>query len=89
MVLFRRLDRQWKSVHDVKNRPGDELFEIFRSFDRNGDGLIDEQEFGRLLESLGWDSEPEVRSLEFAAVDSNYDGLLDFREFADWWNDQN
>ena len=62
---------------------------LFERFDATGDGLIDEKEFGQILDELGWDSPAEVRSLEFAAVDDNADGLVDFEEFAAWWHDQN
>ena len=67
----------------------DELLRVFERFDANGDGLIDEEEFGEMLTSLGWDSPAELRSLEFAAIDSNADGLAEFGEFANWWLDRN
>jgi len=72
-----------------ENGPNVELFVLFKRFDTNNDGLIDETEFGQILERLGWDSPPELRSLEFAAIDSDGDGLLEFQDFADWWLDQN
>jgi calcium-binding protein CML len=65
------------------------ILRLFRRFDTNGDGLIDESEFGEILKTLGWDSSSEVRALEFAVIDRNSDGLVDFREFADWWRDHN
>jgi calmodulin len=78
-----------KTVEDRDTAAQNELRPLFARFDANGDGLIDEQEFGQLLQELGWDSPAEVRSLEFAAVDDNADGLVDFDEFAAWWHDQN
>lgn len=69
--------------------PNVDLYLLFKRFDTNEDGLIDEKEFGEILESLGWDSPPELRSLEFAAIDGDDDGLLEFQEFAAWWLDQN
>ncbi len=66
----------------------DRVLDLFQRFDANGDGFIDEDEFGEILKSLGWDSSAEVRSLEFALIDQNSDGLVDFQEFADWWRDQ-
>lgn len=71
------------------NGPNVELYVLFKRFDTNKDGLIDETEFGQILEELGWDSPPELRSLEFAAIDPDGDGLLEFQDFADWWLDQN
>jgi hypothetical protein len=67
----------------------DRILRLFQRFDTNGDGFIDEDEFGEILKSLGWDSAEEIRSLEFAMVDTDSDGQVDFREFADWWRDQN
>jgi len=64
------------------------LLQLFKGFDTNDDGLIDEEEFGQMLEGLGWDSPAETRSLEFAAIDRDSDGLVRFQEFADWWLDQ-
>ncbi len=66
----------------------EKLLRRFESFDKNNDGLIDEEEFGGMLDGLGWESPAETRSLEFAAIDSDLDGLVDFKEFADWWLDQ-
>ena len=67
----------------------DALVSIFARFDKNKDGAIDEDEFGEVLESLGWNSPAEVRSLEFAAIDGNSDGLVEFSEFSEWWLDRN
>lgn len=67
----------------------DGLLRIFERFDKDGDGSIDEREFGEILDALGWDSPPEVRSLEFAVIDENADGQVGFREFAEWWLDGN
>lgn len=62
---------------------------VFQRFDANGDGLIDEAEFAEMLTSLGWDSPEELRSLEFAAIDTDADGLVGFDEFSNWWLDRN
>jgi Ca2+-binding EF-hand superfamily protein len=67
----------------------DGLLRIFERFDKDGDGSIDEREFGEVLDTLGWDSPPEVRSLEFAFIDDNSDGEVEFQEFAEWWLDRN
>jgi Ca2+-binding EF-hand superfamily protein len=67
----------------------DRILRLFRRFDTNNDSLIDENEFGEILKTLGWVSSAEVRALEFAVIDTNSDGLVDFQEFADWWRDQN
>ncbi len=74
---------------DSGTGPEKRLQRIFERFDRNGDGRIDEAEFGAILDDLRWESPAEIRSLEFAAIDGNEDGLVEFDEFARWWLDQN
>ena len=65
----------------------DALFHLFVRFDSNGDGLVDESEFQKILQRLGGNSSDEVLSLEFAAIDANTDGVVGFQEFKDWWLD--
>ena len=65
----------------------DALFRLFVRFDTNGDGLVDENEFRKILQRLGGNSSDEVLSLEFAAIDTNADGVVGFQEFKDWWLD--
>ncbi len=65
----------------------DALFRLFVRFDTNGDGLVDENEFRKILQRLGGNSTDEVLSLEFAAIDTNTDGVVGYQEFKDWWLD--
>ncbi len=67
----------------------DTLYRLFTRFDRNGDGLIDEDEFRKILQTLGWSSPDAVLDLEFAMIDVNSDGMVEFDEFAAWWLDAN
>ena len=67
----------------------DDLFRLFTRFDRNGDGLVDEDEFRKILQALGEDPTHEVLSLAFAAIDTNSDDMVEFREFKAWWLDFN
>ncbi len=64
-----------------------ELIRLFNRFDINGNGYIEEAEFHKILDSLGYDESNEVRSLEFAAIDDDEDGKVRFQEFSDWWMD--
>lgn len=64
-----------------------ELIKLFSRFDTNRNGFIDEKEFGAILDSLGYNEDEQIRSLEFAAIDEDEDGRLRFQEFADWWLD--
>ena len=64
-----------------------ELIRLFNRFDINSNGYIEEAEFHKILDSLGYDESNEVRSLEFAAIDDDEDGKVRFQEFSDWWMD--
>jgi Ca2+-binding EF-hand superfamily protein len=64
-----------------------ELRRLFARFDADRDGLIDEQEFREILETLGDAPSNEVLSLNFAAIDSNSDGMVNFHELMRWWLD--
>lgn len=64
-----------------------ELVRLFTRFDTDRSGLIEETEFGKILDSLGYDNGTDVRKLEFAAIDGDDDGKVTFREFANWWLD--
>ena len=66
-----------------------DLLSLFKQFDANDDGLIDESEFEAMLARLGWASTAEVLSMEFAAIDGNDDGKVELQEFVDWWEDRN
>jgi Ca2+-binding EF-hand superfamily protein len=74
----------------MTNPPGeteDGLFRLFARFDADKDGLIGEQEFREILQTLGDAPSKEVLSLNFAAIDSNSDGMVTFPEFMRWWLD--
>ena len=64
----------------------DEVFEVFKSFDRDGSGSIDRAELARLLEALGQEI-PEVE-LEIAleVIDVNHSGKISWDEFKAWWS---
>jgi len=63
----------------------DELREAFDYNDRDGDGMIQLDEFAEMLDELEADmSESETRA-GFQDIDTNDDGLIDFTEFVAWW----
>ncbi|XP_031390193.1 probable calcium-binding protein CML11 [Punica granatum] len=57
-----------------------ELREIFRSFDKNGDGSLTQLELGSLLRSVGLKPSPEQLEALTQRVDTNND-LVEFSEF--------
>ena len=65
----------------------DELRETFDYNDRDGDGLIERDEFAAMLDELEADmSEAEAR-VGFDEIDTNDDGRIDFGEFVAWWTE--
>ena len=63
----------------------DELREAFDYNDRDSDGMIQLDEFAEMLDELDADmAENEIRT-GFGDIDTNDDGLIDFKEFVAWW----
>lgn len=64
----------------------DEVFEVFKSFDRDGSGSIDRNELSRLLEALGQEL-PEVElAVALEVIDVNHSGRISWDEFKAWWS---
>ncbi len=63
----------------------EELRENFEHFDYNGDGRIDAEEFSALMSALGADEPGMDFSLGFRAIDTDGSGLIEFDEFASWF----
>lgn len=81
-------------MHGKVNHPelddgeGDETFEIFKSFDRDGSGSIDRGELARLLEALGQPNDEDELAMALDVVDANGSGRISWAEFKAWWLDR-
>lgn len=64
-----------------------ELREEFDHFDLDSNGLIDKQEFVKLMEAMDAGLTKEEADVGFAAIDTNGNGKIEFSEFAAWWTD--
>jgi Ca2+-binding EF-hand superfamily protein len=69
--------------HPAEHR---ELIQEFAAADRDNDGRIDSAEFRLLLEGLDAAMSAEELQIGFREVDTDHDGLIDCREFVDWWS---
>ena len=58
---------------------------VFESFDFNGDGFIDPNEFHALLLKLDGDVSSAECLLGFELADTEGDGYIGFKEFVVWW----
>ena len=63
----------------------DEMRETFDYNDRDGDGMIQLDEFAEMLDELEADMSDQETRTGFQDIDTNDDGLIDFKEFVDWW----
>ncbi len=66
----------------------DEVFEVFKSFDRDGSGSIDRNELSRLLEALGQEQPEEELAIALEVIDVNHSGRISWDEFKAWWSDR-
>merc|ERR1712232_909003 len=66
----------------LNSRDQDEVSEVFRSWDTNKDGVIDQRELGVCLRSIGLSANHVDHILRLS--DKNGDGRLDFEEFLNW-----
>jgi Ca2+-binding EF-hand superfamily protein len=63
----------------------DPLRDRFEGVDRDGSGLIDEVEFGKLLQALGVGYTDAQTHAAFSDIDRNANGKIGLEEFRAWW----
>ena len=65
----------------ILNRLSVKLLDLFRDWDRNGDGLIDAKEFRYAVAALGYDASREDLDVLFNELDADGNGTLEYDEF--------
>ena len=64
----------------------EELRENFEHFDTDGDGKLNREEFGRLMEALGAVEPGEDAGRGFSSIDTDGSAGVDFDEFVRWFS---
>lgn len=74
---------QSPSVHSSSSSsiPIEELEQVFKKFDVNGDGKISSSELGSIMRSLGQNVTEEELQVLIKEVDADGDGFIDLHEF--------
>jgi Ca2+-binding EF-hand superfamily protein len=72
-------------VEEVLQKKIAEITETFEFFDRDGNGLIDFDEFRSLLQTVNPDATISQSAEGFSITDTNSDGYVDLGEFIEWW----
>ncbi|MBM5811990.1 MAG: EF-hand domain-containing protein [Gammaproteobacteria bacterium] len=62
-----------------------ELREAFAQFDLDHDGLMEFDEFVRLLDGLDAGMSAGECRIGFHEIDTDRDGVIEFEEFLEWW----
>ncbi len=73
---------------ELDDEAHEEVFEIFKAYDRDGSGSIDRGELARLLEALGQAPDEESLAIALDVVDANHSGRISWVEFRAWWQSQ-
>ena len=73
---------------ELEDEEHEEVFEIFKVYDRDGSGSIDRGEFSRLLEALGQSPGEMELNIALDVVDSNHSGKISWDEFKAWWSNR-
>ncbi|CAE7254044.1 MFHAS1 [Symbiodinium microadriaticum] len=76
-----------RKVNDKEAEKAERIRAIFKSFDLNGDGLIDPSELRHVLRSIrdvGSALSDEMIETVLEQMDTNKDGLVNFEEFLSW-----
>jgi Ca2+-binding EF-hand superfamily protein len=73
--------------HTVSRHPAGEreLKEEFAVADRDRDHRLNYAEFTSLLQGLEAGMSAQELRIGFHEIDTDADGLVDFKEFVDWW----
>lgn len=73
---------------ELEDDEHEEVFEIFKVYDRDGSGSIDRGEFARLLEALGQAPGEMELNIALDVVDANHSGKISWDEFKAWWSNR-
>ena len=73
-------------LHDTLQKSSRRIVELFRAWDDDRSGKIDEDEFWRGVRTLGFDVSREACSAYFQLLDSDHSGSIEYSEIAELMN---
>ena len=77
--IYGMLNEDEKKVYANLNQDKiEQYYEIFAIFDQTGDGTIDNEEIGAVMQGLGQNPTPEKIESMVREIDYNGDGEVDF-----------
>eukprot|EP00727_Mastigamoeba_balamuthi_P014167 m51a1_g9373 hypothetical protein (180) ;mRNA; r:197632-198272 len=68
-------------LHNMASDHALELFEAFRTWDTNGDGFVDAEEFKKAMMEYGDKMTEEEAAHMMEEADTNHDGRINYQEF--------
>ncbi|CAM9661752.1 unnamed protein product [Ascophyllum nodosum] len=76
------------ALKGLVNEMKDPIFveSTFNKFDHNGNGMLEIEELGKLLESFGAELNPPQLEAAILLMDKNHDGAISLQEFQAWWD---
>ena len=77
-----------KDMEKLDQEKIDEIKEIFDYFDSDNNGVIDYNEFTKLIDALEGDMSDEEMQVGFDIIDDDHNRNIDFDEFIEWWGER-
>ncbi|HJK94458.1 MAG TPA: EF-hand domain-containing protein [Polyangiaceae bacterium LLY-WYZ-15_(1-7)] len=71
---------------DLNEDEIDELREVFDHYDGDGNGVIDRDEFAKLMKTLAPDFSDDEIETGLEVLDENRNGVIEWDEFLKWWS---
>lgn len=75
-----------KAGSTLREATYEEIKDVFKAIDTDGNGFLDRTEVGEIASVLGFPLSEDELSVAFDAMDKNRNGRVSLDEFEAWWN---